>query len=300
MSLAAPACRAAFALALVLPACGATGGAGTTTGGGGGGGGDPTSSSSGGSGAPTKGGQVSVSSYTLDYGAGPKSTYVVSAYFYQLAVPDGGAGGGSPGGCDVTTTGDCTLTLCGGSSSGGAVLGPTPQAGTLTVSTPTASASLVPAGSAYAPVTGQTVFWAPGETVTAVASGGDIPAFTLTAPAPTRLEVSAPTFPATGALPVDTTHDLAFAWSGSSAGKVVAGLANNAGTSTLSCQFDPGAGSGVLPQALLSQIPKGMGVMSVSVTSQSKTQVGGFDLTLYASTDGTVNGKLSGGAILLQ
>lgn len=83
---------------------------------------------------------------------------------------------------------------------------------------------------------------------------------------------------------------------GSSAGKVVAGLANHAGTSTLSCRFDPGAGSGVLP----AQIPKGMGVMLVSVTSQSKTQVGAFDLTLHASTDGTVNGKRAGGAIVLQ
>lgn len=282
-------------ITIALAACSAGGGTATGADGTGGGSTGTSSTSSGGPGVATKGGLVAVSSSTLDYGGGPKSSYVVSATFYDLGTSDGG----SAGQCQTTEQGECTLTLCTGFGSGGS--GPPPEAGTIVVSTPTASATLVPAGTTYAPATGQTMFWSPGDQVTAQASGGVVPAFSLAVPAPAEVQVTAPAFSGNGMMVLSASQDLVVSWSGTSAGKVQVALSGGAGAGTLSCKFDPGAGSGVVPASLLSQLPKSSnGGITVSTVSSADTDAGGFAMQLVALTDATVNGKPASAVLTLQ
>ncbi|APR83998.1 Hypothetical protein A7982_09347 [Minicystis rosea] len=292
-------------MAAVLPLLVACGSGESTSGGGasGGNGGGTTSSgttssgtsSSGGS-AVTKGGGVYVTSQTVDYGSGPMGSFVVSANFYDVSQIDGGFGVD----CQQTTAGGCTLSLCSGAGNGGT--GTTPTAGSIQVSTPTASATLIASGGTYAPATGQMMFWKPGEQVKVQADGDVVPAFTLTASAPAQIAVEKPAFPAPGMpLVVSASQDLEIAWTGQSAGKVVVSLGDGVGIGSIRCEFDPAAGKGAVPASMLAQFPKTTkGGFVVQTSDHTSTNAGGFDVQLYTLTSALVQGKIASAVLTLQ
>lgn len=279
-----------FVTSALLAACGGA----SSSGGGGDGGGAGAGS---GSGTPTKGGGVYVSSFDTGDGQGFGS---VSASFYDNStstIDAGDAGSGGVTGCQRIEEGSCYLLLC--PSSGGPIGSlPNPRtAGTIQVSTVSGtSVTLAPAADGtYPPESGNTPFWFPGDTVSVEAGGADVPAFSVSVPAPSSIEITAPIDGPS--IDVDASVDLSFAWTGSgpSAGKVLVSLSSNdtaAGlTGVLGCELDPGAGQGTMPASLLGKLPpSNLAALSVSVVSRTSIDAGGYAVELVASAIATAQG----------
>jgi hypothetical protein len=117
-------------------------------------------------------------------------------------------------------------------------------------------------------------------------SGGDVPAFTVAATAPTEIIVS----------PVATTvpraQPYAIQWTGTSAGSVAIDLqvTTSSGDEYLECLFDPRAGLAVVPSEALESLPAGMGEVGVLAISVVESSAGAWEikaiLESYASDTG--------------
>lgn len=292
-----PFLRASFLLAFVVTAAaacsagngtptGGTGGTGTGTGTGG-----PSGGSGGGSGgdAPvTKGGSIYVSSAKID----TTSYYSVSASFYDHTGIDTSAG---PGSCQRTDEGACTLYIC---DISGTLPnnGPLPTAGSIKVSSSKTSVTIAPgADGSYASKSGQTLFWTGSDTVHVEASGAQIPAFSASTPAPSQLAITAPPMGPMVTITVDTSKDLTFTWTGTSAGQLNVGVYGHDDVThiagSLNCELDPAAGQGSMPASLLSKIPKKNGAVNALVTSKTSVDAGGFAIDVIASTLATAKGQ---------
>jgi hypothetical protein len=142
--------------------------------------------------------------------------------------------------------------------------------------------------------------WAGGETLTVVAAGADVPAFSATLTAPSPVVLSTPLHDP-GTLTVDRTLDLAFAWSGGGAGTFTVTL-NGPNFSNVVCSFAASLGSGVMPAALLGRLPMGTGNISGSVSTRVTVPAGtAWAIEYSASTEPMqVNGVSFGGDVQLQ
>jgi hypothetical protein len=170
--------------------------------------------------------------------------------------------------CTTTPVGGCFASSCPSGGNGGPRS--SLNAGTLTVTGTGASspASLVygptpsPGISGYATVRGQTKFYDPGDTLSVSGGGGaDVPSFAAqTLVAPADIVLTAPacgTALSGGPCPdVDRTKDAIVTWTGGGAGKVSASYITTTdnGLKSVTCFFDEGAGTGVVPAAALTML----------------------------------------------
>jgi hypothetical protein len=213
--------------------------------------------------------------------SGPGASYQVSASFAAYADRDDG--------CTRMTAGSCALSDC--------PLPPKPfdavEAGTITVSTGTATATLTPDGAGrYDTATGSTALFAGGDTVTFAASGstmGGVRMFmdTLTAPSTTTLTSPAVSAPS-GSFTLPDTGGIDLAWTpvGGSALSAQLGV-SDAGAGRLRaarCTFDASLGSATVPDAALAFLGRGsMAVYSLwTETSKESGAGGGWNVTLTA------------------
>jgi hypothetical protein len=111
----------------------------------------------------------------------------------------------------------------------------------------------------YAPEVSQ--IFAPGDTFTITATGGDVAAFTGTSgPAPADIVLTAPTgtpgLAGAGTVyTIDESQNLVVTWTGGSVGTQVSVLMeNNSSARQLSCAFDAAGGTGTVPTALLTKL----------------------------------------------
>ena len=144
-----------------------------------------------------------------------------------------------------------------------------------------------PGLSGYAQVEGSTKIFTGGDTMTLSGAGGpDLPAFaTQTLVAPTEVVITAPV--CGGTCPdLDRTTDLVVTWTGASAGKVVVTFETIADAQVviLECSFDPAAGTGTVPAALLAKLDKAgdpnvSGAEIISDVNKVQFNVGGIPTT---------------------
>ncbi|MEA2746303.1 MAG: hypothetical protein QOI41_446 [Myxococcales bacterium] len=262
------------AIACAVFACSSSTNNAPSTGDGGGGGGGGGEAGSG-----TEGGGGGDGSSTAEGGtpAGPRGTILLTqsnigaSFNYSFNASFTNLMGTMAGGTlpTVTTIGSCTATVIATDSDAGL---PAPvsglNAGTISLAgsgTP-ASASLVygpvmnqPGLSGYATAKGSTAIYAAGDMLSVTGAGGpDLPGFAAqTLAAPTQVVVTAPA--CNGTCPdLDRTQDLVVTWTGAGAGKVVVTFETIADTQAVivQCKFDPAAGTGTVPAALLGKLDK--------------------------------------------
>jgi len=213
------------------------------------------------SGSAPKAGFIGVSSHATDVPTVFANS--VGAGFFD------GPGNSYFKGCQHEITGACQVQLCDFANGGDQAppTGPVASAGTLAIggTTPTFSleynAGTMLYGIVPAVPTDKLLFKG-GDTITFGAAGADVPAFTDSLVAPTQLMVNAPAIVG-GALSIDASKDLVFAWSGSSAGAIsfnirtaTASDASAPKYSFVSCWFAASALTGTIPTAQLRKLTK--------------------------------------------
>jgi hypothetical protein len=235
--------------------------------------------------AVLKGGSIVLSQASSSTVSGRPPDYIASASFFAPASGDSGAGGS----CPQINEGSCTLSTCMAGSSETVVL-----AGTISITTPSASGTLTPfPGIGYVSVTSSLELWTkPGQTMSAQASGGEIPAFMLSTTAPGVIVIGVPVFPMSPGsiptLPIPKSQDFAVTWSGTSPGNVIVSLSSPP-NDQITCTFEPAAGHGTVPASLLGHLQQPQGVLTVNLTNGSTIEVAGYSVELVA-----LSGILSG------
>jgi hypothetical protein len=221
--------------------------------------------------APTRSGSIFVQSYSAMQPSG-------------AAVVGGSASAGfnaTPGGgCARQVLGACELDSCAAGTS------PAASAGTVTVSGGSLTPSLVPLADKTYPAfsTTQSIF-AGGETLTFAAAGADVPAFSGSLTAPSKVQITSPAKPPSASpyLVVDRTHDFALSWSGGGSGLVQVALDGGPSRSiTLYCRFPAAAGTGAIPAAALAMIPSGQGGFSMAAIADAQVTAGDWSVDLSA------------------
>lgn len=120
-----------------------------------------------------------------------------------------------------------------------------------------------------------------GETVEVTSTGGAVPAFTESIP------FSSAVTPAMTKLEVAAGHDAEIAWTGGSAGTVVAsgeaGAEEKAFIAKLTCRFDAAAGKGTIPGSILAALAGND--VAIGFTGDPATKdVGGYQVSFIAQT----------------
>ncbi len=136
----------------------------------------------------------------------------------------------------------------------------------------------------YAPMAAASLLFAGGERLTARADGKDVPAFTTTLTAPSKITLTAPVV-TSGALTVTRSAGVSATFSGASSGTVVlyfsAATATSASTAT--CTFAASAGSGAVPAAAFAGFPAGEGTFDFYVKESSVAAAAGWEVRFTAS-----------------
>ena len=159
--------------------------------------------------------------------------------------------------CTSMTMGSCAASILGPRPNAPAIA----SAGTLSVTGGAMPLMQSPDGSgAYPIVRVSSPLWAGGESLSVSASGGEVPPFATTLIAPGEMTVTSPAWPAGGPTTIARADDLALAWNGSGVGVVDVGLVGGS-TATqaaeIHCRFPLSAGQGVVPAAMLANLPAG-------------------------------------------
>jgi hypothetical protein len=292
-----------FPIVLVCSSCGPGGGGGPDGGSGGGGGGGGGGGSSA---TETKSGSLTIEStrYTVS------TTEVEQGYatgtFYRIPPATGSGGGG----CHSSTYGACDVQSCvfGGTASDGGVSITYTDAGPLTISgvlVNNGTMTLTPGAYGYDTVSGAVALFDGGDTVHFVASGNanGAPAFDVQLVAPSSVQVSAPDF-VQGKVVASANHDLAVAWTGSSAANVTVQLAaGTSGTSAVArCTFAGNSGGGVVPAAAIAAVGSAGGSASILVMSESRTtrNPDGWSIAFSLQSYGILPSGLAAGTLEIQ
>jgi len=200
--------------------------------------------------------------------------------------------------CLRSTSGACALAICGSppapADDGGLKAG----AGTVRLTIDGIDHQLTTDEQRVYGTSGAGPLWTSGgEPVTVSATGDEVPAFSISAPAPGYIDVAAPSFPETNDVTVATTTDLAFAWTGGNrTSQVHVMLHDGNSIAQIDCKFPVDAGKGIVPAVLLEQLSKGPGgsvlVLVESVVDQT---VDDWQISMHAWTFGSApNGFPSG------
>ena len=226
--------------------------------------------------------------------------------FYRIP-PVTGTGSG---GCTSATYGACDVQTCvfdGTASDGGLSIIYT-DAGPLTISgvqVNDGTMMLTPGAYGYNTVSGAVALFNGGDSVRFVASGNSqgAPAFDVALIAPSSVQVISPPFEQ-GKVVASASHDLAVAWTGSSATNVTAQLA--AGTSGASviarCTFSGNSGHGIVPAAAIAEVQSAGGSSSLMVTTESRAtrNPDGWDITFSLQSYGILASGIAVGTLEIQ
>ncbi len=193
--------------------------------------------------------------------------------------------------CTGFTVGSCAVSIFGpqaadaGSGPTGFSAGPITVSGgaSTLVSTPMSSIF----GSLYPNYMSLQALWSGGEAITVSAAGADVPAFSTTLMAPRAVAVTAPVWPDGGPMTLPRDQDLTVRWSGISDGWVEIGLDGGSSLSravSISCRFSPSSGQGVVPAALLAQLPSGDGGLLVRSVDSAQPTASGWNVEVTLGT----------------
>ena len=122
--------------------------------------------------------------------------------------------------------------------------------------------------------------WPPGSVLTIDATGGDVPQFqgTVTIPTP----VPAVDGLAQGTI-IDRAQDLTLRWPAQPGMSLWVGI--SAGHASFDCQFDAGAGTGVIPDGVLSALPSGKGDAHADIGFTNEIHPEGWRILLQSYAD---------------
>lgn len=223
-------------------------------------------------------GAIFAISDTTAVDGGAKSSHRAGASFTHVTVPDGAT--------QTKTVGPCVLEIIG---EGTAAQETDVSAGTVHLTGGAAAIDLAPmSDNTYAPSTGATALYAGGETLVVTADGKDVPAFTTSLTAPSKVTLAAPVV-ASGALTVKrssgVTATFSSAATGAAAGSVVLYFSATSTTMAfaLTCTFDASAGTGTIPAAAFADFPAGPGTFDFYVKQASRVVVAPWDIHFTAS-----------------
>jgi len=246
---------------------------------------------------PTKGGGIYLTSWSYTIANTPVAGMSASAGFYSAF-----AGTGS---CTTTTDGACTISACtsGGADAGGGAVAA--SAGTIQITGGSKPVQLLPSGTTYTAVTGQTAFWNGGEQLDVVGAGAEVPAFNLKVTAPGLISVTSPVWPSAGGkVPITRAQAFPVAWTGGGAGNVVVAISGTAGSlsTSVSCSFTASGGSGSVPASALALLPASPTSAAISITASNATEsvVSGWSLRVNAMTLGKSTSGVASAAATIQ
>ena len=198
--------------------------------------------------APGDVGGIFAISDSITVDGGPRALHRAGAFFTHLT------------GADTTTTsktiGPCLVEKIGSGS--------TPDetdlsAGTIHITGGTKNVDLVPnAKKTYDAVTGTVALWSGGETLTVAGEGKDVPAFTTSLVAPSKLTITAPALPSPASnLSVARSAPFSATWTGASSGVVVLyfDAATGANAFSATCTFKASDGKAEVPAAAFAEFP---------------------------------------------
>jgi hypothetical protein len=205
---------------------------------------------------------------------GTKSASRAGASFTHVTTPDGTTQSKTVGPCLVEIIGDGT-----------AAVEEDLSAGIVHIEGGSKNLDLTPmADKTYAPLTASTLLFGGGETLTARADGKDVPPFTTTLTAPSKITLAAPTVTA-GALTVTRSTGVSATFSGASSGSVVLYFSSATATKAYAatCTFPAASGAGVVPAAAFADFPAGDGTFDFYVKESSVAAVTGWQVHFTAS-----------------
>ncbi len=231
-----------------------------------------------------------------DDDAGPRDLGGIFAISDSVTVDGGPSGLHRAGaffthvnGIDTTTTsktvGPCVIETIG---NGNAPSETDFSAGTLHISGGVKTIDLTPtAQKAYDPVSGNTSLWSGGEMLTVAAEGKDVPAFTVTLVAPSKLTMTAPALPQ-GASNLSVTRSAPFSatWTGASSGQVVLyfDAATGANAFSATCTFDASTLKAEVPAAAFADFPAQDGTFNFYTKQAAVASPPGWTVRFTASS----------------
>lgn len=213
---------------------------------------------------------------------GTKGRYRAGGFFARTLSPDT---------TTITkTVGPCVLEKVG---DGDQAKEEAASAGTLHLEGGRKTIDIAPKGDkSYAAATGAESLWAGGETLTARADGKDVPAFSASLKAPSKISLSAPATTSGGDLTVTRSTGVTATWTGASSGVVVLyfDVATSANAFTATCTFDVAAGTATIPASAFADFPAGEGTFDFYVKESVVVTPPGWYVRFTASS-AIVDGK---------
>jgi hypothetical protein len=208
---------------------------------------------------------------------GTKSNSRAGASFFHITTPSG-----------MTTTktvGPCLVEIIG---EGSTTVEEDLSAGVVHITGGAKAVDLTPkSDKTYAVVSSSTEgLWNGGEMLTVTADGKDVPAFTTSLVAPSKVTLSAPA-PAAGIITVTRSAGVSATFTGMSSGFVVLyfDIADPSGQQAFSatCTFDASLGSATIPAAAFADFPAGDGTFNFYVKQSSVVMPAGWQVRFTAS-----------------
>ena len=296
---------ASTSAAVAALACGALGGCSSSSAGAAGDGGTAFSGDSGGGGS-SDGGADSGGAVTAGLvgfssgGSGP-----LSGAYTIVGVFDRGSGTPGTGAQMICETPVGSCTYCSGhvdgGTSGGTLMITLLSAGVLTVKDGTTTLGTLDyqaddAGMGDYEIDSNsdpTLTWAAGDTLSASATGGEIPAFSASITAPQDIAGLMPALSLTSTTTVSTSAPFVLSWTPSSdtGAQMELVLGGVSGGATASCTAADSAGSITVPVAILQKFGMGGGSMGLTKTVSKPVAVTGASIKIQATApavDGSV------------
>lgn len=184
----------------------------------------------------------------------------------------------SSGLCARTFMGPCEVDSCTGAAQTNV------SAGAITIGGATKPVSLTPAADhTYMAQSSTTALFGPGDMLTAVAAGADVPAFSRSVVAPSKVTITAPAQPSAVTLTVNRASDLMVAWTGGGMGQVlVALLPGGASGTSVYCRFSSMTGQGIVPGQVLQRLQGGSGAFAMAAIDDAETDAGMWSVQVEA------------------
>lgn len=214
---------------------------------------------------------------TVAFGA-PYQAYVAAAAFGPVPQP-------SPYVSCTTQIGSCTFLDCMNPDAGadaGAMFVP---AGSITIDVASKpSVSIAKTSNGDYRTEGQGALFSGGEMLTAIGGGESVPAFRISIQAPSRITVTQPTYPMTGAITIERTQPLVMKWTGGTNGTVGISVSTfpSGRVTGVSCSFDATAGTATIDTSLLAKLIPADGYLRVGCTTSTLVREGAWSIVFGA------------------
>ncbi|MFO0618925.1 MAG: hypothetical protein U0414_40425 [Polyangiaceae bacterium] len=134
--------------------------------------------------------------------------------------------------------------------------------------------------------------FAPGDTITLRAAGGDVPAFESIRTAPSPIDLRTPENPGGAPLPIDRSQDLVLTWDGGEFGDLFVRVSDD--RHEIDCLFPTATGTGTLPAAALAVLsPTSEGSVLMAPASMESVQAGDWTVQVVLFSSFTWNGAIA-------